>query len=64
LTRQAAHKRILKLKNKFPILKDFEFGQHDLRRLKIRAIAAPEKLEEARKEAGHSNKHTTMLYLD
>lgn len=35
-TRQAAHKRLKKLKEQFPALKNWEFGQHDLRRLKAR----------------------------
>ena len=64
LTRQAAHKRILRLKKEFPILVDFEFGQHDLRRLKIREIVRGGGIEEAQKEMKHGNQRTTMMYLD
>lgn len=46
-TRQAAHKRLTKLKNEFPILEDWDFGNHDLRRLRARRIASSSGVEQA-----------------
>lgn len=63
-TRQAAHKRLAKLKKEYPVLKDWEFGNHDLRRLRARKIASEGGIEQAQKELGHSNRRVTMLYLD
>lgn len=63
-TRQAVHKKVKKLKEMFPILKDWKFGLHDLRRLKVREIAKEQGIEQAQKVMGHSSKKITMIYMD
>lgn len=63
-SRQALHKKLKGIKEAHPILKDWKFGFHDLRRLKAREQAAKGGVRNAKEYLGHSNEAVTMLYLD